>query len=111
MFKRILFVSAFLTLAFGLTLAFALGSSSGASATSGNGIFPAKRKMESASIDRTLSLKVTAFDEEGCCIQWVPGQAKGCSRTTQNQCKADSEAVGAKWSWHAGECQQGDDCH
>lgn len=53
----------------------------------------------------------TQADEDGCCIQWVPGQAKGCSRTTQKQCKEDADAVNAKWSWHPGECKDSDDCH
>jgi hypothetical protein len=54
---------------------------------------------------------VTTDDPDGCCIQWVPGQAKGCSQTKQKQCKDDAEAVNAKWSWHAGACKDEDGCH
>src|ERR1035441_8427334 len=50
-------------------------------------------------------------DPDGCCIQWVPGQAKGCSQTKQKQCKEDADAVNAKWSWHAGACVEADGCH
>ena len=50
-------------------------------------------------------------DPDGCCIQWVPGQAKGCSQTKQKQCKEDADAVNAKWSWHAGACTDADGCH
>jgi len=50
-------------------------------------------------------------DPDGCCIQWVPGQAKGCRQTKQKQCKDDAEAVNAKCSWHAGACTDADGCH
>ena len=62
--------------------------------------------------DHRKSASVAAPDDDpdGCCIQWVPGQAKACSENLkQKQCKEDAEAVNASWSWHAGACKQ-DDC-
>jgi hypothetical protein len=47
---------------------------------------------------------------DGCCIQWAPGQANGCSTTSQDQCKRDAESVGANWRWHEGACVPNDNC-
>ena len=59
----------------------------------------------------SLAAATNNNDPDGCCIQWVPGQAKGCSQTKQKQCKEDADAVNAKWSWHAGACTDADGCH
>lgn len=39
-----------------------------------------------------VSSEVKTDDPDGCCIQWVPGQAKGCSQTKQRQCKDDARS-------------------
>jgi hypothetical protein len=53
---------------------------------------------------------VAGDDPDGCCIQWTPVQAKGCSANTKRQqCKDDAESVNASWDWHAGACEK-EDC-
>jgi hypothetical protein len=48
-------------------------------------------------------------EPDGCCIQWVPGQAKTCSDgIKKKQCAADSKAVNANFLWHVGKCVPSD---